>query len=213
VTTVAQGGGGVDEVAFRPASPADVVAAVPLIYSSGPATFDYVFGRNRVSAFLRRAFEADEGEFSHRTHQVAVALGQVAAIGAAYDGRRMLAFTLAAARQILAFYGLIRGFGVIVRGLRVEAVIRPPKTRELYLAHLGVAPSLRGSGIGSRLVHRLLEQRDPKRHDHVTLDVATTNPRAEALYSRLGFRVTMLRRSRLANGEAVVADHRRMTLD
>jgi ribosomal protein S18 acetylase RimI-like enzyme len=192
--------------------PEDADIAVPLIYSSGPASFDYVFGAGQAQAFLRRAFESHEGEFSHRTHEVALLRGHVAAIGAAFDGRAALAFTLAAARQILAFYGLFAGVGVIVRGLRAEAVIRPPKPNELYLAHLGVLPALRGVGIGTRLVEMLLQRRDPGVHALVALDVAVTNPRAEALYERMGFKVTVLRRSRLSNRDGKVADHRRMTL-
>jgi ribosomal protein S18 acetylase RimI-like enzyme len=197
---------------FRPAMPEDADVAVPLIYSSGPASFDYVFGAGRAQAFLRHAFEAHEGEFSHRTHEVALLRGHIAAVGAVFDGRAALAFTLAAARQILKFYGPVAGIGVIVRGLRTEGVIRPPKPKELYLAHLGVLPALRGVGIGTRLVEALLLRRDPAWHELVALDVAVTNPRAEALYARMGFEVAVLRRSRLRNRDGAVADHRRMVL-
>ncbi len=199
-------------VGFRPAMPQDADVVVPLIYSSGPAAFDYVFGAGRAEGFLRRAFESETGEFSHRTHEVALLRGHVAAIGAAFDGRASLAFTLAAAGQILGCFGVVRGAGVIVGGLRAESVIRPPQARELYLAHLGVLPELRGAGIGTRLIQTLLLRRDPALHDAVVLDVAVTNQRAEALYARLGFRVTALRRSRLRNRDGEVADHRRMTL-
>lgn len=197
---------------FRPAVAADVDAAVPLIYSSGPAAFNYVFGRDDAMAFLRRAFAASDGEFSHRTHVVVEDDGQVVAAGAAFDGRRMLAFTLAAARQILSHYGPVRAVGVIVRGLRTESVIRPPKARECYIAHLGVAPNLRGGGIGAQLVRHLLGRVDPALHDCAALDVAATNPRAEALYARLGFRSEVLRKSCLANEDGAVPDHWRMAL-
>jgi ribosomal protein S18 acetylase RimI-like enzyme len=40
--------------------------------------------------------------------------------------------------------------------------------------------------------------------------VAVSNPRAEALYRRAGFKVVSERRSRLAQGETRVPDHRRM---
>lgn len=197
---------------FRPAVAADADAAVPLIYSSGPAAFNYVFGRDDAMAFLRRAFVASDGEFSHRTHVVVEEEGQVVAAGAAFDGRRMLVFTLAAARQILSHYGLVRALGVIARGLRTESVIRPPKARECYIAHLGVTPGLRGRGIGAQLVRHLLGRVDLALHDCAALDVASTNPRAEALYARLGFRSEQLRKSRLVNDDGEVPDHWRMTL-
>jgi hypothetical protein len=46
-------------VSFRAAAAADVAAAVPLIHSSGPAAFEFVFavpGLGDAQAFLRRAF-------------------------------------------------------------------------------------------------------------------------------------------------------------
>ncbi len=202
-------------VLFRAAEAVDAEAAVPLIYSSGPAAFDYVFSHDRPGralAFLRFAFSDGAGEFGWRNHVVAVADGGIVAAGAAWDGRLTLRFTIAAAAQILRFYGPVRAAGVILRGLRVEQVIRPPKADEYYVAHLGVREELRGRGIGARLTRHLLASADPGRHRAATLDVAATNPRAEALYARLGFQVEALRRSPLKSRYHAVADHRRMRL-
>jgi ribosomal protein S18 acetylase RimI-like enzyme len=200
-------------IAFRPAAAADADAVVPLIYSSGPAAFDYVFGQGRAGRaeqFLRYAFGQAVGEFSYRSHDVAVVEGVIMGAGAVFDGRQTLRFTLAAAKQILGFYGVLSGLGVIARGLRIESVIRPPRPRELYLCHLGVAPAARGTGIGSALIGHLTARRQDALHDCVALDVAVTNPRAEALYRRLGFETLLLRRSKLSTATAMVADHRRM---
>jgi ribosomal protein S18 acetylase RimI-like enzyme len=46
----------------------------------------------------------------------------------------------------------------------------------------------------------------------VVLDVATSNPRAQALYQRLGFKVTGERISSLANPQGIVPGHRRLEL-
>jgi ribosomal protein S18 acetylase RimI-like enzyme len=75
-----------------------------------------------------------------------------------------------------------------------------------------VAPALRSTGIGSELIRHLVAHRRPELHDHVALDVAVTNPRAEALYRRMGFTRTALRRSKLSSNAGAVADHWRMTL-
>jgi ribosomal protein S18 acetylase RimI-like enzyme len=199
---------------FRAATPADVADAVPLIYSSGPAAFDYVFnigGRRGAQEFLRFAYLQGGGEFGWRNHRVAEIGGRVAAAGAAFDGRAVLHFTITGALQILRFYGPIHAWGVMVRGLQVEAIIRPPRAEEYYLCHVGVREELRGHGIGARFMRNLLEGLDADRHRCATLDVAVTNPRAQLLYERLGFVVSALRTSLLENQRARVPDHHRMS--
>jgi ribosomal protein S18 acetylase RimI-like enzyme len=203
------------QVTYRPATPADADAAVPLIYSSGPAAFDFAFsvpGRATALQFLHRAFVDGAGEFGHRNHVVGVLEGRVVAAGAAWNGTSTLAFTLAAARQIFGCYGPWSGPNVIVRGLRLEAVIRPPPRDCWYVAHLGVPAELRSRGIGAALVAHLLAQGRDQGMRVAALDVAVTNPAAQRLYERFGFAVTRLCVSRLSNGQATVADLHRMEL-
>jgi ribosomal protein S18 acetylase RimI-like enzyme len=202
------------ELTFRAAAPADVADAVPLIYSSGPAAFDYVFdcgAPREAQEFLRFAFVQGGGEFGWRNHRVVEMEGQVVAAAAAFDSRAVLGFTIAGALQILRYYGPIRAWGVLVRGLRTEAIIRPPRAQEYYLGHVGVRPDLRGQGIGAQFMRHLLEGIDVNRHRCAVLDVAATNPRAQLLYERLGFAVQVLRVSKLQNARARVADHYRMS--
>ncbi len=200
---------------FRDAAPADAADAVPLIYSSGPAAFDYVFAvgsKRDAQEFLRFAYLQGGGEFGWRNHRVAEIDGRVAGAGAAFDGRAVLRFTIANALQILRFYGPIRAWGVMLRGLRTEAIIQPPRAQEYYLCHIGVREELRGHGIGAQFMRNLLEGLDTKRHRSATLDVAVTNPRAQLLYERLGFVVSALRKSALQNARGRVADHYRMSM-
>lgn len=205
---------GDEAVTFRAAAAQDVDAAVPLIYSSGPAAFDYVFGCRRPDealGFLRFAFVHRGGEFGYRVHEVATIAGQVVAAGAAFDGKAVLRFAIAGATQILKYYVPVDAWGVIARGLRAEAIIRPPRAHEHYLCHLGVSPARPSSGIGTRLVRHLLARIDSSRHRAATLDVSVENSAAQRLYARLGFSVTALRASTLANRDGRVADHSRMT--
>ncbi|TPG06540.1 N-acetyltransferase [Rhodanobacter glycinis] len=198
---------------FRPAAAADVAAAVPLIHSSGPAAFDYVFsvsGVGDAQAFLRRAFADGAGEFGWRNHVVGVLDGVVVAAGAGFGGDTKWSFMLAAARQILGHYGWRHAAGVVVRGLKVESVIPPPAGAMYYLGHLGVSESARGQGAGTVLVEHLLAARPITASGPVVLDVAATNPAAQRLYQRLGFAVVGERRSTLANAQGRVPDQRRM---
>ena len=201
------------QVRFRPAAATDVGMAVPLIHSSGPAAFEYVFavpGRSDAQAFLRHAFVDGAGEFGWRNHVVGELDGRVVAVGAGYGADTHWAFTLAAARQILGFFGWRHAPGVITRGLRVERVIAPPSGRMHYLAHLGVEPALRGRGIGAALVDHLAAQAAALGRMPLALDVAVGNPRAQALYERCGFAVTGERPSALADARGQVPPHRRM---
>lgn len=200
-------------IEIREADPADVDAAVPLIYSSGPATFDYVFShRTHVDAqeFLRRAFVTGRGEFGYQHHYVSTLDGEVVATGACFTGKVAVAHTVAALRQILGAYGLVSGIGVIRRGLQVEQVVQPPRGNLHYIAHLGVRPELRGQGIGTRLLEHLLKLGRERRRTVAALDVAETNPRAQSLYEKTGFWVVREVESTLANETATVANHRRM---
>lgn len=197
---------------FRTATPADADAAVPLIYSSGPDAFNFVFdqpGRADALTFLRRAFLDGAGEFGYRNHVVAVEDGVVVGVGAAWGPDRNLAFTLSAARQILACYGAAGGLSVIARGLRTESIIRPPARDRLYIAHLGVAATHQGRGTGSALISYLIGHRSSA-SKLASLDVAFSNPRGQALYERLGFRVARERPSSLRNGRGHVPGMRYM---
>jgi ribosomal protein S18 acetylase RimI-like enzyme len=199
-------------IAFRPAAAEDVEPAVALIYSSGPAAFDLVFSHGRPNGaqdFLAYAFRQGGGEFGWRNHVAGVEAGRVVAIGAGWDGKQSIAFTLAAARQIFGFFGPVKAWGVILRGLKVESVIRPAGAGELfYVGHLGVDPAMRSRGLGAQLVAHLLASASacPK----AVLDVNVGNPRAQALYERLGFIVTATRVSKLHSRYGSVGDHRRM---
>lgn len=200
------------EITFRPAKPDDVDVAVPLIYSSGPIAFDYVFAsqsKGNGETFLKYAFQDGAGEFGYRNHVVGTRDGEIVCAGAGYTGETGMAFTLAAVRQIWSFYGL-NGIGVIIRGLRIEQVIEPPSKDLYYIAHLGVKPELRGQGIGTQLLNHLLSQQYTAGIKTAALDVAVTNPRAEALYKRMGFTVTETLKSNLSNQWGTVADLRRM---
>ncbi len=198
-----------DRIALRAARPEDVDAAVPLIHSSGPDAFNYVFGH--AMGFLRRAYLDGAGEFGYRNQTVAVSNDNVVGIGATYSADVGPAFTAAAARQILRHYGS-RAPGVIMRGLRAERVVRPPGNGLQYIAHVGVVESMRSRGIGRTLVEHFLEVGRKRGRLTAELDVAVTNPDAQRLYERLGFRVTAERTSTLRNAHGSVPNHRRMAL-
>ena len=78
---------------------------------------------------------------------------------------------------------------VFCDGKRIVATTRVKRAPEsIYLAVLEVAPEFQGLGIGSDQICRLLEE-GRRKHIPVRLNVMKSDPRAQALYERLGFRV------------------------
>lgn len=199
---------------FRDACPEDGAAAVPLIYSSGPAFLDYIFcqdGSQQSLSFMRKAFTQGSGELGFRNHTVLEIDGAIIAAGACFDSSDNLSFSLAGMRQIIHFYGLSRGAQVIRRALAAGTVVPPPVKTQLYVGHLGVSPDFRGRGIGESLLKQLIRC---KRREHrvAVLDVSVENPRAQQLYQRMGFEVTGELASTLHSPFATIAAHRRMEM-
>lgn len=58
---------------------------------------------------------------------------------------------------------------------------------QLLMDGIAVSPNMRGSGIGTRLLHRLIEFARDEGYRSIRLDVIDTNPSARRLYERIGF--------------------------
>jgi ribosomal protein S18 acetylase RimI-like enzyme len=199
-------------VEIRPAQQNDAEAAVPLSYSAGPEAFEYGFtgGARTARDFLAFAFNDGGGFFGWRNHVVAVLDGQVAGIGAFYSGHEYQRLSNRTVLQVLRFYPLRLAPRVIHRALQLKALMpAPPRTME-YVANLGVRPDLRSRGIGAALIRDRQAVAVQKGRRTYALDVSAKNPRAQALYERLGFAVTGAQRFPGATGR--VPDTRRMEL-
>ena len=203
--------------AIRPARAEDAQAATPLIFSSGPDAFNYVFShRTRTDAggFIAHAFACDRGEFSWRYFWIVEVDGAVAGTASGYTGEDARDFLWPAVRQILHCNGLIAGARVIRRGLKIERIIVPPsRPDEFYIGNVAIAARLRGKGLGERLFAFLHEEARRRGASVCTLDVSVENPRAEALYTRLGYRVVKENASDLENAAGTVVNHRRMAYE
>ena len=201
-------------VEIRPSRPEDAEFAVPYVYSSGPYSFDYVFaGPDRpASEFLTRTFSKPGGEMGYRDHFSVCRDGEIVGCGKIMSPKNSLSYAWHGAIQILGHYGLVGGTSVLRRALAAERVIQPPSGDLWIIAHLGVSDRLRGQGIGARLVEHLVASIQQRGGSRVGLDVAVINPRAEALYKRIGFEVTEIRDSNLSNKFGTVPSMHRMEM-
>lgn len=178
-------------ITIRRAEARDAEQAAPLIYSSGPAAFTYLLRQNGHDPvdFLRYSFARGNALFGYRHHAVAARDGNIVGTIAFYTKRDLLRINLFTAIDMFRFFGPVTGTKVVLRGLYMERYVRPPTKNRLYLAHIGVDPSLRSQGIGSKMIDYALSHHPKGREFVASLDVALTNPRAQQLYERLGFEV------------------------
>ena len=64
---------------------------------------------------------------------------------------------------------------------------RAPIPGQLVMDGISVSPTARGRGVGSALLAAVLDYAREHDYESVRLDVIDTNPRARALYERVGF--------------------------
>ena len=87
-------------------------------------------------------------------------------------------------KTMVRIYGLPGG---ILRMSGLAILHHTTSTDELYVDGVAVASEMRGKGIGSHLFDLLEQAVLKKRIKTISLEVIDTNPRAKALYQRLGF--------------------------
>lgn len=83
--------------------------------------------------------------------------------------------------------GLLGLFGAARAALVLSLFQRSLAPDQLLMDGIAVAPSARGSGIGTQLLNRLLAYAAEERFHSVRLDVIDTNASARRLYERMNF--------------------------
>lgn len=180
-----------EQVEIRPARKNDAGPIAELMYSSGADMYDYVYktkGKHPLD-YIATEFSKGKGMCSYKLLTVAVLDGEVVGTGTFYDRAGYKKLSSESLGNLLRFYG----FAVLPRMQRAMdsmKLMKPPKHDELYLANFGVSAKVRSTGIGTRLLQSKIAQAKEQGYRIVSLDVSTQNPKAEALYHRLGFAIT-----------------------
>jgi ribosomal protein S18 acetylase RimI-like enzyme len=92
--------------------------------------------------------------------------------------------------DLIATTGWLRG---LTTGPLLALLIRRLERGTLLMEGLCVHEDARGQGVGSKLLEAVVEEARHRGSTTVRLDVIDTNPRARALYERLGWRPTRTR--------------------
>lgn len=198
---------------FRQCQSTDMEKALPLIISSGPEAFRYVFcdcQSEQLTSFLERAFVAKGNEFSHDQHLALIDKQRLVAVGALRYAEQTHRFTVAAMRLIFAHYSPQAALRTAWRGLRTESVIKPPGKGVAFIYQLAVCPEQRSRGFGRQMIAELLSRARQQGYRRAGLNVSVENPRAQALYEQLGFHVKREYSSQLRSSHGYVPGQRYM---
>jgi len=79
-------------------------------------------------------------------------------------------------------------FGALWRAVPLSLLERDLEDDVLLMDGIAVADGQRGKGIGTQLLDAVLAEATTRRKKRIRLDVIDTNPRARALYERVGFK-------------------------
>ena len=143
--------------------------------------------RQKRMALMARAYRGRNAIVARQGERL-LGMAGLSTRGAPYDGGLVdVSWDLRPYVELLGWAGAAWA----VWGLRLGD--HSPKPDEVYLDGLAVSAEMRDQGIGTRLLAEVndLACRNGKRF--VRLHVVDTNPRAQALYERLGYRVTTVR--------------------
>ncbi|MEY3731705.1 MAG: hypothetical protein RLZZ57_2461 [Pseudomonadota bacterium] len=203
------------DICIRHAKPEEADVVSGLIHSAGPEIYDYVFGEGRQGAreFIAAECRSVRGLCGYATLLVAVHAEQVVGVACFFDATEHGKMQRATLRNILLHYGFRRFWSVFARAWNVAPVLSRPGPQELCLRNFAVAPEKRGQGIGSALIRHGIAEARVRGLRRLILDVAENNPKARALYARLGFKSAKATRCRNPRAASRIPESICMILD
>jgi len=175
-------------ITIRTANKDDTGPIAETIYSAGPDVYDYLYGDKAVD-FISFEFLSGKGFAGYNNVTVAVENNEVVATGCFYGLDNFETLIHGTVDNTLQFFDK-EANQVLKRLATTAEVVKPPAIDEVYLSNFGVVASMQGQGIGSQLIEYELSQAKQEGLNVFGLDVSANNPRAQALYERLGLVVT-----------------------
>ena len=152
------------------------VSAIRLYFNSLKEKLEPILGSDG------RAQEALASNIATDKCIVAICNGKLVGIMGIQTNKR--GFVNPNLKTMVRIYG---NFGGILRMGGLAILHHTIGTDELYVDGVAVASEMRDKGIGSHLFELLEQAVLKKRIKTISLEVIDTNPRAKALYERLGF--------------------------
>jgi ribosomal protein S18 acetylase RimI-like enzyme len=153
---------------------APLIAEVVAMAIGDEAALTSYCGKDYIKALTDVAM-SEHSQYSYRNTLIAEADGKPAGAIVGYDGGKLHAMRSVTYSIINALTG------------NTPSIPDETEAGEFYLDSLAVISSFRGKGIGKQLIEAMRDKAFNEGHTSVGLIVDFDNPRAEALYTSLGF--------------------------
>ncbi|MCX6083517.1 MAG: GNAT family N-acetyltransferase [Caldiserica bacterium] len=177
---------------FKPATRDDTPFVARLMYDIGRRDLDRLLTgiAAGLSPFgiVEKFYQAPGGMFSWRNTEVALHDNLPAGFITAYRATSRNGSDMWLARAV----GRLGAKALMLlawRGAIVARAMQHHLSGSWYVAFVGVDPLQQSVGIGSSLIERSIQTARASGCSCVELDVDVDNPRAQALYERLGFHI------------------------
>lgn len=176
---------------LRQAIANDVTWAAPLLFSSGPALFSYIFASppRQAQEILSQAFRQPDHAFSYEHTQVVEIAGQPAGLMVGYPGSlkrqvdEKVHFVMA---RILPLMKLPK---ILINVADLSRIKQDVRLQDYYLLSLGILPEFRNQGLGKQLLQQAELQAGETACQSICLDVTFNNHIAQALLKSRGYKV------------------------
>ncbi|MBL4584263.1 MAG: GNAT family N-acetyltransferase [Pseudomonadales bacterium] len=192
----------------------NITKVADMMYSAGPEIYDFIYKTDDTTPveFIEYEFKSGIGFCGYKNVTLALKDDTIVGTGCFYDGHAYKKLLFGTLYNMFKFYGLFKIWKVLERSGHAGQVMEEPLKKELYLSNFGVSPEVRGTGLGSKMLENKIEFSRNSGYLIFSLDVADTNPRAEALYTRHGLAVVKTKTFKGKREGIAVPDSKKMEL-
>jgi ribosomal protein S18 acetylase RimI-like enzyme len=180
-----------EQLSIRSACDTDESWAADLIFSAGPGLFNYVFAMKAdgAKAVLREAFAAPSNAFSYEYTHVLEVDDRPAGLLLGYPGHIKRQAEEHIQGLMAHIIPLSRVPRILVNLADLSRIKQDVEPNSFYILSVCMLPEFQNLGLGTALMRDTEYLAREMKCDRLCLDVTYNNPRAKALFTRLGYEV------------------------
>ena len=175
---------------IRPARPDDAYFAASMIYLTLDSLADHLFDQKKedIEWSLKKLYTRNAGRFGYKDAFVAEFEGNPVGLLIAVRGSDVNRLNFETIPHLIAVLGLIKAIGFIWRTITLPGGSEA-EDDELYIANLGILPSMQGRSFGSHMLAYAEELAREYNLMKCSLIVGWHNTDARRLYERIGYQI------------------------